>query len=76
MSNHSSDGSLKQFTVFEVPIREADVATLRRGEGRAMRLVPSEEALRLAPMTGYDHFALYLYIHRARVRARRCASRA
>jgi 8-oxo-dGTP pyrophosphatase MutT (NUDIX family) len=58
-------------TVFEVPITEQDVATMRLGEGRDMRLVPADEALRLAPMTGYDHFALYLYIHRARIRPRK-----
>ncbi|MBV8168671.1 MAG: NUDIX domain-containing protein [Alphaproteobacteria bacterium] len=57
-------------TVYEVPIRQADVATMRLGEGREMRLVPADEALRLTPMTGYDHFALYLYVHRARIRPR------
>lgn len=57
-------------TFFEVPITEADVATMRLAEGQGMRLVPGDEALRLAPMTGYDNFALYLYIHRARIRAR------
>jgi 8-oxo-dGTP pyrophosphatase MutT (NUDIX family) len=56
-------------TFYEVPIREADVATMRLGEGQAMRLVPADEALRLK-MTGYDQFGLYLYIHRARIRAR------
>jgi 8-oxo-dGTP pyrophosphatase MutT (NUDIX family) len=57
-------------TFYEVPITEADVATMHLSEGQAMRLVPGDEALRLTPMTGYDHFALYLYIHRARIRAR------
>ena len=57
-------------TFYEVPITEADVATMQLSEGQAMRLVPGDEALRLTPMTGYDHFALYLYIHRARIRKR------
>ncbi len=57
-------------TIYEVPIQEADVATMRLGEGSEMRLVPADDALRLTPMAGYDHFALYLYIHRARIRAR------
>ncbi len=57
-------------TAFEVPITDADVATMRLGEGRAMRLFPADEAVRLTPMTGYDQFTLYLYVHRARIRSR------
>lgn len=57
-------------TFFEVPITPEDVDGMRLGEGRGMRLMPAEEALRQAPLTGYDHCALYFYIHRRRVRVR------
>src|SRR4051812_31626623 len=57
-------------TVYEVPITDADVATMRLGEGSDMRLFPAAAAVRLTPMTGYDQFALYLYVNRARIRAR------
>jgi 8-oxo-dGTP pyrophosphatase MutT (NUDIX family) len=54
-------------TIFEVPIEAAVVPGLRLREGRGMALIEVDRVLRLAEVTGYDHFALYLYIHRARV---------
>jgi 8-oxo-dGTP pyrophosphatase MutT (NUDIX family) len=57
-------------TIYEVPITDADVATMRLGEGHAMRLFPGDEAVHLEGVTGYDQFALYLYVHRARIRPR------
>ena len=58
-------------TFFEVPILPEAMATMTLGEGRAMQLMPADEALAAVPTTGYDQFALYLYVHRARIRPRR-----
>ena len=46
-----------------------EIAALRLGEGRAMRFFAAGEMLKLAPMTPYDGFGLFLHANRARIRA-------
>jgi len=53
---------------YEVPIEPQAVDGLQLREGSAMALIPAERALALPDVIGYDQFALYLYVHRQRVR--------
>jgi 8-oxo-dGTP pyrophosphatase MutT (NUDIX family) len=54
-------------SIFEVRIEPEAVATMRLQEGREMALIEADQVLALPDVTGYDQFALYLYIHRDRV---------
>ena len=56
--------------IFEVPIAAEAVATMRLKEGVEMRLIPADEVLTLPRITGYDQFALYLYLNRDRIKGR------
>jgi 8-oxo-dGTP pyrophosphatase MutT (NUDIX family) len=56
---------------FEVRIDPAEVATMGLGEGRAMQLIAADDLLGLPHIIGYDQFALYLYLNRARITAAR-----
>jgi 8-oxo-dGTP pyrophosphatase MutT (NUDIX family) len=52
---------------FEVPIEPDAVAGLRLTEGREMALIPGDRVSGLPDLIGHDGFALYLYLHRARI---------
>jgi len=55
-------------SVFVVPIEPETVAGLQLREGRAMALIEADQVLGLPPqITGYDQFALYLYLNRDRI---------
>ena len=54
---------------FEVTIAAEAVATMHLREGAEMRLIEADRVLTLPGMTGYDQFALYLYLNRDRIAA-------
>jgi 8-oxo-dGTP pyrophosphatase MutT (NUDIX family) len=54
---------------YEVPVTDDDVGTMRLGEGQAMRLFSQKELAETVALVGYDYFAIYLHIHRARITA-------
>jgi 8-oxo-dGTP pyrophosphatase MutT (NUDIX family) len=54
---------------YEAPVTVDDIASMRLGEGQAMRLFSAEELAQTAALVGYDYFAVYFHIHRARIAA-------
>jgi 8-oxo-dGTP pyrophosphatase MutT (NUDIX family) len=52
---------------FEVPIAPDAVTGLRLAEGLEMALIPGDRVTDLPDMIGHDGFALYQYLHRARI---------
>jgi 8-oxo-dGTP pyrophosphatase MutT (NUDIX family) len=61
---------------FEVRIEPQAVAGLQLHEGREMALIAADRVIGLPDVTGYDQFALYLYLHRDRVSPRSAGPRA
>lgn len=53
---------------FEVRVSDAALALARLGEGREMRAFTAAEVLRLAPVTPYDGFGLWMHINQGRLR--------
>jgi 8-oxo-dGTP pyrophosphatase MutT (NUDIX family) len=53
---------------YEVPIDAAQITSMRLLEGQDMRLFEADTVLALPDIVGFEQFALYLYIHRARIR--------
>lgn len=64
-----ADGAAVVRAFYEVPIDAAQIADMRLLEGQDMRLFDADAVLALPDLIGYEQFALYLYIHRARIRA-------
>ncbi len=57
------------FRVFyEVRVNGAALASARLGEGQEMRAFTAAEVLRLAPVTPYDGFGLWMHINQGRLR--------
>ena len=54
---------------YEVPVTPDELAAMRLGEGKAMRLFGAEELAQGVRLVGYDYFGLYLHIHRERIAA-------
>jgi 8-oxo-dGTP pyrophosphatase MutT (NUDIX family) len=53
---------------FEVRVDRTALAGFKMGEGRAARAFAPDDVLRLAPVTPYDAFALWLHINQGRLR--------
>jgi len=62
-------GSVIPRLYYEVPVTADDLAVMRLGEGKAMRLFEAAELAQIAALVGYDYFAVYLHIHRVRIGA-------
>ena len=62
-------GSVIPRLYYEVPVTADDLAVMRLGEGQAMRLFDAAELANTAALVGYDYFAIYFHLHRARIAA-------